>query len=310
MRLTIAALRSITGGSALNGPFVSAPSVPAPVVDGTITLDAATGAFEFVGRASGPQGGWQVVSPDGSTRYIRSGGGDWLPAGDEQEIVEQVTRAVRYLANDTTSDAVLTNRLRRGYVELVERSTEGADDNELTRYELEIDTKEFASDFPLQWGDYRDEAIPGVGQLRTLPMTIWLDDQHVLVRVDDGVHHWAWQRLTYSDQPFTPMDPSGVAVDVPVGLRLCQPEDGTEFQTDLETCNEALEVGRTLAVSNGLAAEGNTASADAAFTLVCRAIQTRDAVRTALLPANLDLAVQLDATGVCPGDLSLLEGSS
>jgi len=37
-KLTKVALRSYTGGSALKGPLVSAPSLPAPVVDGDLPV--------------------------------------------------------------------------------------------------------------------------------------------------------------------------------------------------------------------------------------------------------------------------------
>lgn len=286
---------------------------PAPVVDGTLTLDTVTGAFEFVGRVGGPQAGLQVVRPEGAATFVRQGSGPWQTA-DIDRVASQVLVTVDYLIDDDTADAILTNRLRRGYAELRRQEDEGVGDERLTRYEMEIDTLDFSEDFPLQWNDFRRAAVPGVSQAPALPATIWLDDEDVLVRVRIGVPDspfWSWQRLAYSDQPFTPVDPSTDAdagvVDVALGLLPCTPQSGVGFFTELETCAEAVAAGRDLAVANGLATADDPDAADVAFTTVCRAIQNDDAVRTALLPASVDLAGELDAGGVCPGDLSRLE---
>lgn len=180
---------------------------PAPDVDGTLTIDANTSAFEFIGRNGGPQSDMQVVSADGTTVYIRTANGDWRLADDSDTIDDDVRAVVAYVSNDATPDAILTNRLRRGYVELVTESTEGAGDDELTRYDIELNTLAFSTDYPLQWGDFQSDAVPGVATVRVVPMSIWLDSDGVLVRVTAERSGWSWERLTYSDLPFTPGDP-------------------------------------------------------------------------------------------------------
>ncbi len=286
---------------------------PAPAVDGTLTIDTGSLAFEFVGRAGGPQAGLQVVSPNGTTVFVRQGGGAWEQAESAgQAVVAQVNdlqRTVDNLADHETADTILTNALRRGYVELRQQIGEGVGDDELTRYEIEIDTQAFSVDYPLQWQDFQLNAIPGAPATNDFPAAIWVDTDDVVVRVRagaDGGDFWSWQRLTYSTQPFTPVDPSSG----PVGLLPCVPETGVGFSTERASCADAIAAGRDLAVANGLAAAGDTAAADLAFTTACRAIQNTEAVRTAILPASVELANQLHATGVCPGDLSRLESGS
>jgi hypothetical protein len=45
-----------------------------------------------------------------------------------------------------------------------------------------------------------------------VPVTMWVDDDHVVVRLSDDETHWAWERLTYSNEGFKPLDPGGVAI--------------------------------------------------------------------------------------------------
>lgn len=179
-------------------------SSPAPEIDGILTLDATTGAFHFVGRSGGPQSGIEVVSPDGSTVYISDSSGGWNLTGTDEPVTTSIREAVGFLRNDKNADAILTNRLRRGYVELTAQTTEGEGDNELTKYEMELDTLGFSTDYPLQWGEFQDGAIPGVQANRTLPVVIWIDQDGVLVRVRDDQTNWSWERLTYSSLPFLP----------------------------------------------------------------------------------------------------------
>ena len=104
--------------------------------------------------------------------------------------------------------------MRRGYVDLIERATEGEGDDQLTRYELELDTLEFSDDYPAQWQDFQIQAIPGVQEVRALPVVIWLDAEDVLVRVRDEQTGWSWERLTYSNVPFSPEDPASTLLEV------------------------------------------------------------------------------------------------
>jgi hypothetical protein len=187
--------------------FIVSSRAPAPSLDGTITLDTQSRAFEFVGDANGSQAGVEVASRDGSTVYVRTGDGTWRPAGDGDTIVGELRRAIDYLVDDDTADDILTDRLRRGYVDLVEQQAEGTGDQRVTRYELSLDTRAFALDFPLQWQAFRESAIPGVEESAALPVTIWLDTDQVLVRVRDEATGWSWQRLAYSADSFAPSDP-------------------------------------------------------------------------------------------------------
>jgi len=184
-------------------------TAPAPIVDGTLTIDTSSRAFEFVGRGAGVQQGVQVLSIDGSALLIRRGTGDFLPPGAADRVASDVQLAVSYLIDDGTADAILTNRLRRGYVSLEQRTEVGAGDGTLVQYETRIDTASFADDFPLQAQEFRDSAIPGTARMRSLPVTLTLDSDGVLMGVNDPDDdetgtNWSWQRLAHSDQPFVP----------------------------------------------------------------------------------------------------------
>lgn len=196
-------------------------TTPAPVVDGTITLDTATKAFDFVGRGTGPQAGVQILSPDGASVFTRRGGEAWQIALPADQVAVDVRRAVAYLSDDDSADDILTSHVRRGYVDLVERVEVGEGDDAVRRYRLQIDTVGFDQSFPLQYREFQDRAIPGVQKARALPVTIAIDIDSVLVEVKDDSSNWSWQRLSYSDQPFTPLDPNdellGNTIDITDG---------------------------------------------------------------------------------------------
>lgn len=183
-------------------------TTPAPVLDGTLILDTVTGSYEFVGRGTGPQASMQVVSPDGATVYVRRDAGAWqiAPAGDQ--LVADVRTAVDYLRDDENVDVILTRDIRRNYVDLIEQTEIGEGDDELVRYAVRIDTVAYEENFPLEYADFEQEAIPGVPSVRGLLVTITVDEEDVLVQVDVANTNWAWQRLSYSDQAFVPIDPS------------------------------------------------------------------------------------------------------
>jgi hypothetical protein len=183
-------------------------SAPAPVLDGTLTLDASTKAFEFLGRGTGEQAGVQVVSTDGTTVYVRRGSSNWELAAPGDTIAADAQRAAEYLYDDDSADDILTTPLRNDFVELVERTVLGTGDEALRRFDLRLDTAAFDDRSPVQFAEFRRFAIPGVAPVRALRVTITLDHDNALVQVDDQGTHWSWQRLTYSDQPFTPIDPA------------------------------------------------------------------------------------------------------
>jgi len=189
----------------------SAP--PAPLLDGTMTLDTETKAFEFTGRETGAQAGIEVVSTDGSTVLIRRPAGDWETAGAADQVAADAQRAAAYLSNDDGADAILTDDLRRGFVDVVDRVEIGEGDDALRRYELRLDTESFRDAYPSEYRNFEDQAIPGVDAVRGLFVNITIDDENVLVAVDDTGTNWSWQRLAYSDQPFAPLDPA----DFPFG---------------------------------------------------------------------------------------------
>ncbi len=201
--------------------FLVTSSAPAPEINGTITLDAASGAYEFVG--AGSMAGVQVVSPDGRRVFVRVGGGTWRQPEAGDSIVGALGRAIPYLADVEDADDVLTNRLRQGYIDLIDRTTEGVDDGQRTRYEMTFDTFAFSERFPLQWQALQRDAIPGIGVGRAISVTIWLNEEDVLVRLLDEDTNWAWERLTYTDQSFRPADPADTIVAATTGDESGQP---------------------------------------------------------------------------------------
>lgn len=279
--------------------FLVTSAAPAPAVDGTLTLDTSTKAFEFVGRATGPQSGLQVVSPDGITVYVRQGAAPWRAADAGDAAADGVLTAVRYLADDDTADAILTNRLRRGFVELVEQVDEGSGDDRLTRYEMTIDTAAFASDFPLQWREYQDEAVPGATADAAVSVTIWLDTEDVLTRVVDARSNWSWERLTYSDQPFRPDDPTAVTDNRIVQVACVSDDNAIFWQTPLASCDSALVVARDAAASAGLGEAFD--DLDLTIARLCSTMERKEGP----LPASVDeaaLAAVLVEAAVCRGD--------
>ena len=182
-------------------------------MDGTITFDTASHAFEFVGSGrDGPQAGLEVVSPDGTRVYVRQDGGGWRVPADGDDDVAAIIRAVPYLLGVNDADDVLEKQLRKNYVELIDETTEGVKPDARERYEMAVDTDNYSADYPLQWGDFEERVIPGVAESGAVPVTMWTDDDHVVVRLRDDETHWAWERLTYSDERFVPIDPAGVAI--------------------------------------------------------------------------------------------------
>ncbi len=192
--------------------FLVTSSSPAPELAGTITVDTRSRAYEFVGQANGPQDGLQIVSPDGTRVYLREGEGPWREPVEGDDDVAAVTSALPYLLGVNDADDVLENQMRKGYVDLIDEATEGVDPDARERYEMAVDTDNYGSDYPLQWQDFEDRVVPGAVLGEAVPVTMWVDDDHVVVRLRDDAAQWAWVRLTYADEGFAPIDPGGVAV--------------------------------------------------------------------------------------------------
>ena len=279
--------------------FVIAATAPAPAVDGTLTLDTTTRAFEFVGRATGPQSGLQLVSPDGATVYVRVGAGPWRAATTDDSDADAVRTAVAYLADDDSADAILTNRLRRGFVDLLAEVDEGSGDNRLTRYEMSFDTERFAGEFPLQWQEYRSDAVPGAEPTTAARVTIWLDRDDVLMRVEDEQSNWMWERLAYSDQPFRPVDPLNEAQTRIVQVACVSDDNSIFWQTPLASCDQALVTGREAAGTAGVASAFD--DLERTIARLCSTMEREEGP----LPATDDeaaLAEALVETAVCRGD--------
>jgi hypothetical protein len=116
---------------------------------------------------------------------------------------------VPYLLGVADADDVLESQMRKNYVDLIDEATEGVDPDARERYEMAIDADAYSADYPLQWDDFEEQVIPGVAPSDALPLTMWIDNEHVVVRLRDDQTHWAWERLTYSDERFVAIDPAG-----------------------------------------------------------------------------------------------------
>jgi hypothetical protein len=77
--------------------------------------------------------------------------------------------------------------------------------------------------------------------------------------------------------------------------------------TALASCEEAVTMGRGLAVQVELATGVDTPAADIALGAVCMAIQG-DSPKTGAAE-DLELAKLVNGSGVCPGNLNLLSRS-
>ncbi|MFP5489525.1 MAG: hypothetical protein ACLGHQ_14630 [Acidimicrobiia bacterium] len=123
----------------------------------------------------------------------------------------------------------------------------------------------------------------------------------MLVRVADTGSNWAWERLTYSDQPFRPIDPT--VETAPIIQVACVSDDSSIFwQTPLASCDAAIAVGRTAADAAGLSSAFD--DLDRAIARICSTMEREDGP----VPADDDearLATALVDAGVCRGDPSI-----
>lgn len=284
--------------------FIVTSSAPAPELDGTLTIDTETGAFEFVGRAAGPQSGVQVVSPDGVAVFVRQGATPWRSASAADSLPTDVSTAVSYLRDDDNADDILTNRLRRGFVDLVDREDEGEGDARLRRYRMTFDTQRFADQFPLQWQEYQNDAIPGIAASSSVPVTIWLDNDDVLVRVNDEQTNWAWERLSYSDQPVSIIDPADESQTRIIQVACVSDDNSIFWQTPFASCAEAMLIARGLAVDTGVADAADDTSGDRTIARLCSTME-RESGPFPATPEEAALATALVESGVCRGDPSI-----
>jgi hypothetical protein len=111
-----------------------------------------------------------------------------------------------------SADDVLGNGLRKGYVDLLDKVTEGIEPDAIDRYEMLVNFDAFASRFPTEWQDYRNQVEPAANAGTAVPLTLAIDESDVVVRFLNEQSNFAWQRLTYTDVRFEPIDPTGVVV--------------------------------------------------------------------------------------------------
>ena len=290
--------------------LITSTSAQIPL-QGTLTFDTDSGSYEFVGLAGSPNATDSLTSPDGVEVFARTDDGFWVSVDSSDPVVQSIDRAIAYVRDDSTADAILTNRLRRGYIDLVDQVDEGDDDdNQRVRYELSLDLASFAEAFPLQWQDFQETALPGVDDVDNHAVTLWLDEEEVLVGVDDPSTGWSWQRLSYSSSPYVATAPeAGQVVDSTTTgqiLGVSCTVTGVTFDTALATCDAALEAGRAFAVQAGLAEQATSPAADLAVATVCSTLQGDDS-RSYDEDGYLILAGLLVDAGVCPGETSLVE---
>jgi hypothetical protein len=280
-------------------------------LQGTLSFDTQSGAFEFVGLAGSPNATDRLTSPDGGDVYIANANATWQLANGDEEIIATVQQAISVLSDANTADEILTNPLRNGYVELIDQIEEGSESDQLDRYDVALDLTGFAESFPLQWSEFQQEAIPGVQESRHHVTSLWLDDESVLVRVQDEETGWNWERLAYSADEYVAFQPPPTQVIDPgtqeaatgIDCRLDAIEAG--WTTTLPTCEDSASVGRQIAASVGLGDGAEAPEAELAFASVCATLQGGEP-RTFEDQAYLELAGLLVDAGVCPGDTSLV----
>ncbi len=180
-------------------------------IDGTLTLDVTSGAFEFTGQIAPDPTEIKVVSVDASSVFVMRTDGVWRVAGQNDPTVSQVTDAMRYLVGVITSDDLVPRPWRQKYVVLVDSASEASDET-VTRYDMLFNTAAFSRDEATIWTAYRMQVIPDFVIADAVAVSMWIDTNDVLVHLRDDTTGWEWQRLSYDTKPFVPFDPSGEAI--------------------------------------------------------------------------------------------------
>jgi hypothetical protein len=174
-----------------------------PAVDGTITIDEVTQAFQFTGSVGGPQAGLTLVSgADGGVLATRDGV-SWVAPAPDDPAVSGIRTIVPYLLGVDGADDLISNRMRP-FVELERQETEGVGPSSIERYEMLVDTEGFSEGNPLLWTAFGQQTIPSIDRGDAVPITMWLDQENVMVRLRAATADWSWERVEYSDQAFEP----------------------------------------------------------------------------------------------------------
>ena len=185
--------------------FQISATAPSPELDGTLELDVTSRAFRFVGTVAGQP--VQAVSLDGSRVFLLSGDA-WVEVPRADPAAAVLTQAVPFLVDVDSADDILVNRMRNGYVELVDKTTEGTGVDARDRYEMMFDFDAYSAAQPLQWQAFQQEVVPGVTDMPASSLTIWLDGDGMVVRMLDPQTNWAWERLGHSTGALD-LDPTG-----------------------------------------------------------------------------------------------------
>lgn len=293
--------------------FLVIATTPTIQLEGTLIADFETRSFEFVGLAGTANANDRITRPDSDVVYARNQNATWRVVGADDpalDLVATIDATIDVLAGSDTADVILTSQIRRDYVNLIEESEEGEGDNTRTRYDVALDLDAFAERFPVQWQSFQQNAIPGVDDSPRLEVSMWTDDESVLVRVQDESTGWNWERLDYSSGEFEAFQPPVTQIVNPETAETaiaidCQ-VDGLQFATILATCDEATAVGRQLAASVGLTDSADAPDAGPAFAALCAVLQGGEPA-TFEEDAYVELAGLLVDTGVCSGDTALVQ---
>lgn len=192
--------------------FLITSSPPAFDLQGTLTIDATTTAYEYFGRVGSSQEGVQLVSPDGEAVYVRDGD-DWRAATASDTVVDQIDGALPYLLATSSADDVLAGTLRDRHVELLDVIESGEGDDTRRRYEMVVDTVAFRGTSPFEWDGWQDTVLPADAEGRRIAVTMTLDGDDVVVALSIPAINWSWERLAHSPEPFVPADPATSLLD-------------------------------------------------------------------------------------------------
>lgn len=185
--------------------FQISAAAPSPELDGTLELDVTSRAFRFIGTVAGEP--VEAVSLDGA-QVFRLSGGAWVAAAPADLVAAALTQAIPFLVDVDSADDILVNRMRNGYVELVDKTTEGTGVDARDRYEMVFNFQAYNAAQPLQWQAFQQEVVPGITDLPESSLTIWLDGDGMVVRMLDPQTNWAWERLGHSADALD-LDPTG-----------------------------------------------------------------------------------------------------
>jgi hypothetical protein len=165
---------------------------------GDVTVDHASGAYRFVGAEGTDLAGIEVVGNGTGQQAVRRAGGEWQPGWSDPRAGALAELTV-YLAVIDTDD-VLTTTWRDGYVGIVDREQDvavaGVEDT--TMYRMEFETARYATEHPFQWNEWVATVAPLPEAPGTTLLTVWVDDDGVIRRLESAAGGIQWERVAYS----------------------------------------------------------------------------------------------------------------